>query len=223
MVRILPSLLSADFANLKRDIDQVAGAGAEILHFDVMDGRFVPNISIGVPVLQSVRRITDLVIDVHLMIVEPEKYIESFVEAGADWVSFHYEATAHAGRLAQQIRCAGAKAGIVINPSTPVSVLEEILPDVDHVLIMSVNPGFAGQTFLPASTGKLRKLRELRAAVGAAALSEIDGGIGRENIESVVKSGADLIVAGSSIFGQEQPAQAFQELQRLAAGVAPVK
>ncbi|MBI4456512.1 MAG: ribulose-phosphate 3-epimerase [Acidobacteria bacterium] len=218
MAQILPSLLSADFANLQRQVEEVAAVGAQMLHFDVMDGRFVPNISVGVPVLKSIRRITRMIIDVHLMIVEPEKYIETFVEAGADWVSFHHEATAHANRVVQQIHQAQARAGIVINPATPVSVLEQILPAVDYALIMSVNPGFGGQTFIADSLDKLQKLKQLKLATGARALTEIDGGIGPENIELVVKYGADLIVVGSSIFSQKHPAQALQKLQALAAG-----
>ncbi len=218
MAEILPSLLSADFANLGRAIEQVVSAGAKTLHFDVMDGRFVPNISIGIPVLKSVRKITKATIDVHLMIVEPEKYVEAFVEAGANWVSFHYEATAHTDRLIQQIQHTGAKAGIVINPGTPASVVKPVLPIVDHVLAMSVNPGFGGQSFIRYSLDKLLELKELKAETGSEALIEIDGGIGPENVELVVRYGADLIVAGSSIFGQKEPAQAFRKLQELAAG-----
>ncbi|HEY3130726.1 MAG TPA: ribulose-phosphate 3-epimerase [Acidobacteriota bacterium] len=221
MAEVIPSLLSADFANLGSGIEQVVSAGARTLHFDVMDGRFVPNISIGIPVLRSVRKITQVTIDVHLMIVEPEKYVEAFVEAGADWISFHYEATAHTDRLIQQIHNAGAKAGVVVNPGTPVSVVKPVLSVVDHVLVMSVNPGFGGQSFIRYSLDKLLELKELKAKAGSGALSEIDGGIGPENVELVVKYGADLIVAGSSIFGQQEPARAFQRLQELA-GSKPI-
>ena len=222
MAEVIPSLLSADFANLKSGIDQVVSAGARTLHFDVMDGRFVPNISIGIPVLRSLRKITRVTIDVHLMIVEPEKYVEAFVEAGADWISFHYEATAHTDRLIQQIHHAGAKAGVVVNPGTPVSVVKPVLSVVDHVLVMSVNPGFGGQSFIRYSLDKLLELKELKAKTGSGALTEIDGGIGPENVELVVRYGADLIVAGSSIFGQQEPARAFQRLQELAAGSKPI-
>ncbi|MBI2822589.1 MAG: ribulose-phosphate 3-epimerase [Acidobacteria bacterium] len=214
--QVLPSLLSANFANLEHDIEQVTAAGAQALHFDVMDGRFVPNISIGVPVLRAVRRITRLTLDVHLMIVEPEKYVDAFVDAGADWISFHYEATAHGHRLAQRIRHSGARAGVAINPGTPVSVLEQLLPSVDFVLTMSVNPGFAGQNFIPETLDKLRKLEELKAATHARVLTEIDGGIGPDNVDLVVKYGSDLIVAGSSVFAEDEPARAFQRLQELA-------
>jgi ribulose-phosphate 3-epimerase len=188
-----------------------------------MDGRFVPNISIGIPVLKSLRKVTRMAIDAHLMIVEPEKYVEAFVAAGADWVSFHCEATPHADRVAQQIHVAGAKAGIVINPATPVSAVGPILSVIDYVLIMSVNPGFGGQSFIRYSLDKLQELKDLKAEMQSSALTEIDGGIGPENVELVVNYGADLIVAGSSIFGQKEPAQAFQRLQQLAGGTKPIR
>ncbi|HEY2931086.1 MAG TPA: ribulose-phosphate 3-epimerase [Acidobacteriota bacterium] len=216
MPRILPSLLSADFGNLQQAIADVEQAGADAFHFDVMDGRFVPNISIGIPVLKSLRKITRATIDVHLMIVEPEKFVDRFAEAGADWISFHFEATPHVDRVAQQIHNTGAKAGVVINPGTPVSVLESILPVVDYTLVMSVNPGFGGQEFIRYSLDKLQALSELREKTRSGALIEIDGGIGPDNIQLVVEYGADLIVAGSSVFGQKQPAVAYRNLQELA-------
>ncbi len=200
MALLAPSILSANFACLKRDIREAEEAGADLLHVDVMDGRFVPNITIGIPVVESIRKVTELPLDIHLMIVEPERYIPDFIRAGADWISFHFEAAVHHHRIVERIKELGAKAGVVINPSTPVSFLEEILPFLDFVLVMSVNPGFGGQKFIPESLKKIEKLKRMKKAVNRELLIEVDGGIKVENVDSVLKAGADVIVAGSAIF-----------------------
>jgi len=200
MALLAPSILSANFACLERDIREAEEAGADLLHVDVMDGRFVPNITVGIPVVESIRKVTELPLDVHLMIVEPEKYIPEFIKAGADWVSFHFEAAVHHHRIVEQIKELGAKAGIVINPSTPVSFLEEILPYLDFVLVMSVNPGFGGQKFIPTSVEKIKKLKSLKEELNGELLIEVDGGIKVENVESVLNAGANVIVAGSAVF-----------------------
>ncbi|SMO79011.1 ribulose-phosphate 3-epimerase [Balnearium lithotrophicum] len=200
MPLLAPSILSANFACLERDIKEVEREGADLLHVDVMDGRFVPNITIGIPVVESIRKVTELPLDVHLMIVEPEKYVEEFIKAGADWISFHFEAAVHHHRIVEKIRELGAKAGIVLNPSTPVSFLEEILPFLDFVLIMSVNPGFGGQKFIPTSLRKIEKLREMKDNLNPDLLIEIDGGIKPSNVEPVLRAGAEVIVSGSGVF-----------------------
>jgi ribulose-phosphate 3-epimerase len=210
---LAPSILSADFANLERDIKEAERAGAELLHVDVMDGRFVPNITVGIPVVESIRKITELPIDVHLMIVEPEKYIPDFIKAGADWISFHFEAAVHHHRIVSQIKELGAKAGVAVNPSTPVSFLEEILPYLDFVLVMSVNPGFGGQRFIESSLKKIEKLRKAAEEVNPELLIEVDGGIKVENVERVLAAGARVIVAGSAVFKGDitQNVRAFKE------------
>ncbi|MEO2066384.1 MAG: ribulose-phosphate 3-epimerase [Desulfurobacteriaceae bacterium] len=197
---LAPSILSADFGNLESEIRKVEEAGAHLLHVDVMDGRFVPNITVGIPVVESIRGKTRLPLDVHLMIVEPEKYIPRFIEAGANWISFHFEAAVHHHRIVSQIKELGAKAGIAINPSTPVSFLEEIIPYLDFVLVMSVNPGFGGQKFIERSTKKIEKLRELSLELNPELIIEVDGGIKVENVEKVLKAGARIVVAGSAVF-----------------------
>ena len=214
MALLAPSILSANFACLERDIREAETAGADLIHVDVMDGRFVPNITIGIPVVESIRRVTELPLDVHLMIVEPERYIPDFIKAGADWVSFHFEAAVHHHRIVERIKELGAKAGIVINPSTPVSFLEEILPFLDFVLVMSVNPGFGGQKFIPESLKKIEKLKRIKEEVNRELLIEVDGGIKVENVDSVLKAGADVIVAGSAIFKGNIPnnVKAFKEI-----------
>ncbi len=214
MALLAPSILSANFACLERDIKEVEASGADLLHVDVMDGRFVPNITIGIPVVESIRKVTELPLDVHLMIVEPEKYIPDFIKAGANWVSFHFEAAVHHHRIVSQIKELGAKAGIVINPSTPVSFLEEILPFLDFVLVMSVNPGFGGQKFIPTSLKKIEKLKKMREELNGSFLIEVDGGIKVDNVESVLKAGADVIVAGSAVFKGDVSAnvRAFKEI-----------
>jgi ribulose-phosphate 3-epimerase len=213
MIEIAPSLLSADFARLGEQIDIVERAGASLLHVDVMDGRFVPNLTIGIPVVKSISHATRLPIDAHLMIVEPGRYAEEFVKAGAQMVSIHVEADPHAQRTLSAIRSAGAKAGIAINPATPLSALDEALKFADYVLLMSVNPGFGGQKFIPESLDKLRRLRKMIDERGANARIEIDGGIDADNIADVAAAGAEIIVSGSAIFGAADPAVALRELR----------
>lgn len=199
--KLAPSILSADFARLGEEIAAVESAGASILHCDVMDGRFVPNITIGLPVVKSIRRATEMVIDAHLMIVEPGRYAAEFVKAGANMVSVHVEADPHLHRTLNSIRDAGAKAGIAINPATPLSALEEALQYADFVLLMSVNPGFGGQKFIGPSLDKLRRLKRMIDERGLQVSIEVDGGIDASNIAQVVLAGAEIIVAGSAVFG----------------------
>ncbi len=212
-IEIAPSILSADFSKLGEEIQAVERGGATLLHVDVMDGHFVPNITIGLPVVQSIARSTDLPIDAHLMISEPGKYAEQFVFAGARMVSVHVEADAHIHRTLMAIKAAGARAGVVINPATPINELEEILNFVDYVLVMSVNPGFGGQQFIPSAINKVRRLRQMVVERGTDVRIEIDGGIDRANIADVVAAGADIIVAGSAIFGSADPEAAVRELR----------
>jgi ribulose-phosphate 3-epimerase len=216
-VEVAPSILAADFSALGDAVRAVERAGVKLLHVDVMDGHFVPNISIGVPVVASLRKATRLTLDVHLMIENPEQYIGAFAEAVANWITVHQEATAHLNRAVDQIRELGCRAGVAINPATPVSTLCEILPDVDVVLVMSVNPGFGGQHFLEGSVGKISELRELRSRYDKKFRIEVDGGIGPETVTRVVRAGAEILVAGSSVFHTQDPAAAVQELQRVAA------
>ena len=213
MIEIAPSILSADFTRLGQQIEIVEGAGASLLHVDVMDGRFVPNITVGLPVVKAISRATQLPIDAHLMIVEPGRYAEQFVKAGAQMVSIHIEADPHAHRTLSAIRAAGAQAGIAINPATPLSALDEVLKFADYVLLMSVNPGFGGQTFIPESLDKVRRLRKMIDERGLKARIEIDGGIDAENIAEVASAGAEIIVSGSAIFGGPDPAVALRKLR----------
>jgi ribulose-phosphate 3-epimerase len=198
---IAPSILAADFARLGDAIAQAEAAGAASIHFDVMDGRFVPNISIGLPVLASVRRATALPIEAHLMIVEPERYAEAFAHAGADIVTVHTEATAHLNRVLSSIRDAGAVPGVTLNPATPLVMIEEVLPLVGLVLVMSINPGFGGQTYLPASTARIARLAEMRAERALDFIIEVDGGINPATIRAAADAGCDLMVAGTAVFG----------------------
>jgi ribulose-phosphate 3-epimerase len=200
-IQLAPSILAANFANLGADIAAATRGGADQIHVDVMDGHFVPNITIGVPVVKSLRKATTLPLDVHLMIMQPDRYLEAFIEAGADMVSVHVEVLPHLHRTVTQIKKLGAKAGVVLNPSTPVSALEEIAPDVDFVLVMSVNPGFGGQVFIPASVKKIRNVRALLDRAGNKAPIEVDGGIDLTTVTSVVEAGAEWLVAGHAIFG----------------------
>ena len=212
-IEIAPSLLSADFSKLGEQIEAVERGGAGILHFDVMDGHFVPNITIGLPVLKSLARTTRLPIDAHLMITEPGRYATQFVDAGAKMVSVHVEADPHLHRTLMSIKSAGAQAGVVLNPATPVSAVEEALLFADYVLVMSVNPGFGGQKFIKESVAKVRRLRQLIQDQQLAVRIEIDGGIDRSNIETVVEAGAEIIVAGSAIFGAADAENAAKELR----------
>jgi ribulose-phosphate 3-epimerase len=202
---LAPSLLSADFARLADDIAAVARAGVDLLHVDVMDGHFVPNLTLGPPAVESINRVTDLPLDVHLMIEEPDRYIERFVRAGADLISVHQEAVPHLHRTVHLIRECGALAGVALNPATPLSVLQEILPDLDFVLLMSVNPGFGGQRFIPSVLPKVGALRRMLDAAGASARIEVDGGVGPDNIGALLEHGAHILVAGSAIFDGGDP------------------
>jgi ribulose-phosphate 3-epimerase len=213
MIEIAPSILSADFARLGEQIATVEKAGASLLHVDVMDGRFVPNITIGLPVVKAISRATRLPIDAHLMIVEPGRYAEQFVKAGAQMVSIHIEADPHAHRTLSGIRAAGALAGVALNPATPLSALDEAIKFADYVLLMSVNPGFGGQEFIPESLEKVRRLRKMIDERGLKTRIEIDGGINAENIPEVAGAGAEIIVSGSAIFGAADPAVALRELR----------
>ena len=206
MTRIIsPSMLSADFGNLERDTKMIDRSAAEWVHIDVMDGVFVPNISFGFPVMKPIRKATNKVLDVHLMIVEPEKYVRRFVEAGADYVTFHYEATEDIDGCIAAIREAGAKVGISIKPATPTSVLKDILSKVDLVLVMSVEPGFGGQSFIDGSLNKIQELALMRKEQGAEFLIEVDGGISAKNAADVFNAGAEAVVAGSAVFGAADP------------------
>jgi ribulose-phosphate 3-epimerase len=212
-IEIAPSILSADFSRLGEQIDAVERGGASILHFDVMDGHFVPNITIGLPVLKSLAATTRLPIDAHLMITEPGRYATQFVDAGAKMVSVHVEADPHLHRTLMSIKSAGAQAGVVLNPATPVSAVEEALLFADYVLVMSVNPGFGGQKFIGESVPKVRRLRQIIQDQQLPVRIEIDGGIDRSNIETVVEAGVEIIVAGSAIFGAADVENAVKELR----------
>ena len=220
MIELLPSILSADFARLGEQVAAAERGGCTVIHVDVMDGHFVPNITIGPPVVKSLRKATKLPLDCHLMIENPNEYIPAFADAGADWVSVHYEACPHLHRSLELIMKHGMKAGVVLNPATRVDVITEVLPMVDHVLIMSVNPGFGGQEFIPFSLGKIRKLAEIREELGLAFRIEVDGGVAHDTIAQVVQAGAELLVAGNAVFGAGEPerdARALLELAREAA------
>jgi ribulose-phosphate 3-epimerase len=212
VIEIAPSILAADFASLGDAVSAVERAGVSILHVDVMDGHFVPPISIGTPVVASLRQATRLRLDVHLMVERPERHIEAFATAGADMISVHQEATPHLDRALSMIRERGCRAGAVLNPSTPVSTLSEVLGKVDYVLIMSVNPGWGGQAFLPEATAKIRGLREMRDRAGASFLIEVDGGIGPDNVADVVRAGAQILVAGTSVFRTPDPTAAVRAM-----------
>jgi ribulose-phosphate 3-epimerase len=220
-LKIAPSILSADFAALGEAIAAVERAGADLIHVDVMDGHFVPNITIGPPVVKSIKAVAHLPLDVHLMISDPDRYIEAFVDAGASMISVHVEVLPHLNRTLGFIRSLGVKAGAVLNPSTPVAALEEVAGDVDYVLVMSVNPGFGGQSFIPRSEHKIQAVRSLLDRAGSAAPVEVDGGIDLTNVARVVASGAEIVVAGTAIFRTPDPGAAVRALRMAAVGTAP--
>ena len=217
-VLIAPSLLSADFGRLADEIATVERGGADLLHVDVMDGHFVPNITIGPVVLRAIRRAATVPLDVHLMIEKPDRYIEAFAEAGASRISVHAEALRHIHRCVQSIKALGVKAGLAINPATSLDVLEYIAADLDHVLVMSVDPGYGGQTFLPHSESKIRAVRELLDRAGSSAQIEIDGGVDHGNAARIVAAGAEILVAGNAIFAAPDAERATRELRAAAAG-----
>jgi ribulose-phosphate 3-epimerase len=221
-IRIAPSILSADFAALGAGIAAVERGGADLIHVDIMDGHFVPNLTMGPPVVRSISKVVRVPLDVHLMIEQPDRYLEAFVEAGASMISVHVEVLPHLHRTIQAIKTLGAKAGVAINPATPVRALEEIAADVDHVLVMSVNPGFGGQTFIPRSESKIRAVRALLDHQGNGAPIEVDGGVDRSNAARIVEAGATILVAGHSIFGTGDPERATRELRAAAAQKAEV-
>lgn len=213
MIKIAPSILSADYSRLAEEIKKVEEGGADYLHIDVMDGTFVPNITLGSPVVKSLRKVSSMVFDVHLMTEHPETHIAAFAEAGADVITFHIEAARHAHRIAQQIKDAGCKVGVALNPATPLVMLEELRGEIDMALIMTVNPGFGGQKFIPATLEKIRRLRRSAEDSGTDLDIEVDGGINEETARSVIKAGANVLVAGSAIYGAPDAAAAIRAIR----------
>ncbi len=212
-VLIAPSILSADFARLADEVAQVEQAGADLLHVDVMDGHFVPNITVGPPIVEALRKVTKLPLDVHLMVTNPDAFIPQFAEAGADYLTVHVETCPHLHRTVQSIKERRVKAGVTLNPATPISSTEDILPDVDLLLIMSVNPGFGGQQFIASSLEKIARARDLLKRTGSHALLEVDGGVKVDNAAQIVKAGADILVAGSAIFGSQDYAATIKAMR----------
>jgi ribulose-phosphate 3-epimerase len=216
LIELAPSILSADFAHLADQVSAATEGGAALIHVDIMDGHFVPNITIGPPVVKSLRKVTDLPLDCHLMIENPDQYIPEFLQAGADWVSVHQETCVHLNRTLHHIKEHDALAGVVINPATPVETLSEVLDIVDYILVMSVNPGFGGQKFIPGAVHKIRRLAEMRLARGLNYRIEVDGGVGLETVAEVVRAGAEILVAGSAVFEHGDPKNNVQKLLRAA-------
>lgn len=216
MIELAPSILSADFARLAEQVQAVTEGGASLLHVDVMDGHFVPNITIGPPVVKSLRKVTNLPLDCHLMIENPDEFIPSFADSGADWISVHQEACVHLNRTLELIKSQGCRAGVVINPATPVATLSEVLDIVDFVLVMSVNPGFGGQKFIPASLHKIARLAALRAERNLGFRIEVDGGVALDTVQQVVRSGAEVLVAGNAVFGSGDPRSNAQKMLKAA-------
>ncbi|NWF97939.1 MAG: ribulose-phosphate 3-epimerase [Nitrospirae bacterium] len=216
MLKIAPSILSADFLRLGEDIKSAELAGADLIHVDVMDGHFVPNITIGPAIVEAVNGITGLPLDVHLMIEKPDNYLQNFIDAGADFLTVHYEAVIHLHRTIQHIKEKGIKAGVSLNPSTPVNCLEEIINDIDMVLIMSVNPGFGGQKYITQSTDKIKRLKDLIVKKNSNALIEVDGGIGTDNAYEVISAGADILVMGSAFFKSGDYEKFIKKIRKIA-------
>ncbi|MFN3404641.1 MAG: ribulose-phosphate 3-epimerase [Cytophagaceae bacterium] len=212
---IAPSILAADFANLQRDVELINSSQADWIHVDIMDGVFVPNISFGIPVCQAINKHAKKPLDVHLMIVQPEKYLKAFKEAGAEVLSVHAEACTHLHRTIQEIHALGCKAGVALNPHTPESVIEYVINDLDLVLVMSVNPGFGGQKFIESSIGKISKIKELILKKGSKAVIEVDGGVNAQNAETLIKAGADVLVAGNFVFSSKDPLTTIADLKKL--------
>ncbi len=223
MIELAPSILSADFARLGEQVHAVCEGGASVIHVDIMDGHFVPNLTIGPPVVKSLRKVTDLPLDCHMMIENPDEFISAFAEAGADWISVHQEVCRHLNRTIHLIKSHDCLAGVVINPATPVETLTEVLDIVDYVLVMSVNPGFGGQEFIPSILHKLRRLAEIRSQRRLTYRIEVDGGVARDTVTDVVRAGAEILVAGNAVFGEGDPKRNAEALLKAATEAALVK